>query len=525
MAKESSDQIQRIHSDVRSVTVYQNQARVSRTVTTDIAVGKQQLLLIGLPNTIDTSTIQVKGKGDFTILGIRFETITPERENFPEELNALALSIEKTDEELSAIGDKLYLIKQEEDFLLANQQIGGKRESLTVEQIKDLSVFMSQGFGKVISNRQKALKKKKELEKHQVTQKEKFNKLIDYQRANSLQVILDIESNSRSGAQFTIDYLSGNCGWYPEYDVRADSENGTVVVNYKANVYQRSGEKWDGISLVLSSGNPSKSNSKPSLRPWYLTTELPASVAPSNIARSASPLMKKSALQMKATANIADEELAISVEDLVETSETAINISYAIDAHYQIPSDGKPIAISLKEFTPAVELSYAAVPKLDNCGFLTATISEWDVSNLLPGTVQIYLDGTYVGKSFLDTKTTEEEIRLPLGRDERIIITREQQKHKKSSASFIGNKKKEVFVYQIPLKNGTGREVKLLVEDMVPISKDSEIQVKIVDSEGAKHDEIKGLMTWKLILSQNETTILEYSYEITYPKDKPPIGL
>lgn len=515
-----------ISSEVQKVTVYQSQARVSRTIKAEIVAGKQQLVLTGLPNGLDHNTTQVRGKGDFMLLGIRHEMVETERENFTEDLEQLALEITKIDQELSGLEDKIYLLDQEEEFLKVNRKIVGEQSGVSLENMKELSVFVNQGFSKVVNNRQKILKKKQELKKQKDRMEARFTKMLEDFKENSLQLILEVESDKKSKAEFTVEYMMRNCGWYPKYDLRADSEDQSLMITYVANVYQFTSEKWENISLVISSGDPSANNTKPILRPWTISSEPPLLAGAGgeslkiSMSRAEKPLMKKATVE-----RFAEEENAYSVESLTETTETAINISYEIDSKYTIPRETESVSINLQEFRPKADFKYIGVPKLDRCGFLIATVKEWDTGDLIPGKMHIYLDKAFVGETYLNTRTTEEELILSLGRDERIAIAREQQKHQKTSASLIGNKKKQVFSYLLKMKNNLGGEVEVAIEDNIPISEESEIQVKIIDIAEAQLDESKGILTWQVNLSPGESTEIKYQYEVVYHKERPPVGL
>lgn len=470
----------KLASEIYQVLVYQQQARITRIVNTSVVKGSQQLVLTGIPNSIDTSTIQVKGKGDFTILGIRYEQRNLEKNQYPAKLKDLENAVDSIEDKLLEIEDKLYLIKQEEDFLKNNKKIGGVNETISVEQMREMSNFMNQVFSQLISNRQKANKVKKQLEEDKVILSREFEERLELNSRSNTEILLDVDANSESEAIFTIEYIVKNAGWYADYDVRANSNTEDLKISYKANVYQNTGEVWDAIKLTVSSGNPSLNNTKPVLTPWYIYAERPEPASPKmmkkSVLRSSAPQKER---MMESMDELEIDEIEISVGGSVQSHETAININYEIDASYNIPANGEPVAIGLLKFDPKSEFAYSAIPKIDHCAFLTAKVLDWDSSNLLSGNMNIYLDDAFVGKSYLNTKTTDQDIIVSLGRDERIQTTREQLKHVKSDASFIGNKKKEQFNFQIKIKNSTQKKISVLIEDNLPVSKDSDINVKV----------------------------------------------
>ncbi|WP_155208725.1 DUF4139 domain-containing protein, partial [Fulvivirga aurantia] len=54
--------------------------------------------------------------------------------------------------------------------------------------------------------------------------------------------------------------------------------------------------------------------------------------------------------------------------------------------------------------------------------------------------------------------------------------------------------------------------------DQVPLSANSDIEVKINELTEGKFDERTGKITWKLDLKPQEQTTLELGYEVKYPK-------
>ena len=70
-----------VNSQIKNVTIFLNNAQVTREVKTNMEAGKTDLILTGLTSQLDPSSIQVSGKGNFVILGIRHQ------QNFLNELN------------------------------------------------------------------------------------------------------------------------------------------------------------------------------------------------------------------------------------------------------------------------------------------------------------------------------------------------------------------------------------------------------------------------------------------------------
>ena len=68
-------------------------------------------------------------------------------------------------------------------------------------------------------------------------------------------------------------------------------------------------------------------------------------------------------------------------------------------------------------------------------------------------------------------------------------------------------------------KNKRGIPVDIEVVDQVPISQNSEIGVKILETSGAEANMQTGKLKWRLKLSAGQSKKLRLSFSIKYPKD------
>lgn len=513
---------QRISSEIKEIIVYQQQALINREVKTTVNEGYQQLVLIGIPNNVNKSTIQIQGKGNFTILGIKHQQNYLSEDTYPDELKRLQDHLEEAGEKLSSIRNQLKILKAEEDMLNKNQSIGGTESTLTVAQLESMTNFMVKRLTNLENKRIDLIKQENKQNELIVKLKKAFNDRKAFYQQHSSEVLVDIDASVTSRAVFEIEYVARNAGWYPEYDARAESETEKLAIAYKANVYQTTGEEWKGVDLTLSTGNPSISNTKPILHPHYINIYEPQPV-----------MMKRKALRSNARTEsmdvgFAEEELDFSeapmeiqssVEDFVSIDESGVSTIYAIDQKYTIPSDGKPISIEIQSTNPTANFEYAAVPKRNKSAYLIAKVKEWDSYDMLSGKMNIYLDGAYVGDSYLQTNTTEEEIVISLGRDERVIVKRERLKDY-SSKNFIGSKRKETYGYSIEIKNTKKKSIKVTVEDQVPVSQNSEVVVKVTNTGEATYNEQQGSLNWVYNLNAGETKKASFGYELNYPKGK-----
>ncbi len=207
------------------------------------------------------------------------------------------------------------------------------------------------------------------------------------------------------------------------------------------------------------------------------------------------------------------------LDDYITVSDKELDVVFDIDLPYDVPTNGKAQTAILKEYEVPASYQFYAVPKLDKEVFLLAQITDWEKLNLLPGEANIIFEGTYIGKSFIDPSSTQDTLNLTMGRDKRVVVKREKLMDY-SSVKFLGGNKKQLFTYEITVKNNKKEAINILVKDQYPISQNKEIEVELLETTGAAINEETGVLNWKLSLAAGETKKLRISYSVKYPKDK-----
>jgi uncharacterized protein (TIGR02231 family) len=167
---------------------------------------------------------------------------------------------------------------------------------------------------------------------------------------------------------------------------------------------------------------------------------------------------------------------------------------------------------------------YSIAPKVDPDAFLMAGAAGWEAFNLLPGEANVFFDGTFVGKSYIDPQSIKDTLYVSLGRDKRISVKRTQLKDFTSRA-FIGTNQKEAYAFEIIARNNKSEMIRIIVEDHLPVSKNNLIEVTAGKTGGARYNQTTGKLVWELTLKPNESKQLLYDFEIKYPKDKSIAGL
>ncbi len=195
------------------------------------------------------------------------------------------------------------------------------------------------------------------------------------------------------------------------------------------------------------------------------------------------------------------------------------NTKFVIKKPYSIVSDGDITAIEINTFKMPATYEYFAAPLINENVFLTASFTDWEKHQLLPGEATIYFEGTYAGKTTIDPYTVKKEMILSLGIDPNITVTRKQQRNFKSK-SFTGSNRILNRTYDLEVKNNKNTAIALKLMDRIPKSQNKNIKVDDVEIYTADYDKKKGLLTWMLNIAPKENKKESSSFQVKYPRGR-----
>lgn len=203
----------------------------------------------------------------------------------------------------------------------------------------------------------------------------------------------------------------------------------------------------------------------------------------------------------------------------VTTQYQPTNTVYKIQEKYTLQTDGKTTTIGIKKIDLPAAYEYFSSPKADPSVFLTAKIVNWQDYDLQPGEANLYFEGTYLGKTYIDLPEVGDTLPIALGKDNGVTASRKLSKEF-SSKKFLGNSRTETRQYEIAIHNTKKIPISVIVQDQFPISTAKEINIENEHAPEAQMNKDTGITTWNVQLSPGEERKLQISYEVKYPKDK-----
>ena len=514
-----------VKSEIKEVTIYQRNAKITREATVSIPAGITELLMEDLTSSILQNSLQVDIDGKAILLSAtsRINYLYNQKES--PRIKELKDSLELIDNDINWLQNQKIVYQGEEKVINDNKKLGSEQEGLSVEELKQLVSFYRSRLLEVKGEILKIDKKAKELKLAKSRIQNQLNELSSTRNKPTGEVIINVSSNISTKIGLKLSYLTPNAAWSPIYDIRADGTDKPLKLIYKANVYQKTGYDWKDVKLTISTGNPTVDNNRPILYPWHIDIYVPPVVAGYGAKQRQLKSAERSQMMQL---NIAQE--ALELEDLeVEAAEmpeyrvtettSQMAAEYNIEVLQDIPSDGKEHLVAMNEYEPDADFTYHTVPKLSDGAFLLAKVPDYGQYNLLPGKTNLFFQGMYVGQSTINPVTTADTLLVSLGRDNKISVKRNQLKDF-TSKQVIGGNIKEIKGYEIFVRNNNVFPVNLEVLDQIPISNNKEIEVKLEDNGGGDYIADYGKLLWKLNLKSGQTQNIRFVFSVKYPKDK-----
>jgi len=138
---------------------------------------------------------------------------------------------------------------------------------------------------------------------------------------------------------------------------------------------------------------------------------------------------------------------------------------------------------------------------------------------LQSGEANLYFEGTYLGKTYIDLSSAGDTLSLSLGKDNGVTVSRKLAKEF-SSKKLFGSNRTETRQYEISIRNTKKIPVNIIVQDQFPISTNKEINVEDEKAPDAQIEKENGIVIWNLELPSAMEKKLQISYTVKYPKDR-----
>lgn len=308
-------------------------------------------------------------------------------------------------------------------------------------------------------------------------------------------------------AVVSLRYLAAGAGWQPIYEVRA--RGSTIELATLATVHQSTGEPWPAVHLSLSTARPGARATPPTLAPltvWSEPQDLPRQIVAGSEEIPSAP-----------TAHI-HGGVASQRVTFVDRGELATDM--VVPGTARVPSDGSGVRVLVARTRHAARLRLRTTPRLAPVAFRIAELVNDTPFPLLPGRLEIFREGTFVGAQELpDEIPIGARLLVSFGAEDRVRISRLVLKEVERSAGLFGGWHRHLFAYRFHLANhlGTAEEIELC--DHLPVSQLDDVKVVLepATTPGYRLEPSDGRVTWRVSLRPNEEKALELAFRVEVP--------
>lgn len=524
-----------------AVTVYTDQALITRRGKVTLTGQEQAFTLPSLPLTLQPESVRASGMGS---VAVQLRDVQAERvfatEPVDDRIAQLTEQIEQLTDEQQAINDRIAADTLQRSFIegLSEKAVDRFSRSLAQQQVslaetRNLLNFVGQRYSDLSAAIAQHRREQTQLAKQIQALYQQLQQRQTPRPTESYRLTVGVAPAGAGEFELEVSYLCDRARWKPLYDFRVGSTDDRVHLTYLAEVTQTTGEDWSAVALTLSTAKPGLGTLPPKLTPWYVDV-LQAMPSPAPM------LARKRAVTSAAPGNNDREDYEMlmascSVEPMqlmvvAEAPPAQITndggvVTFAIDGNNNIPGDGAFHKITIFNDDYPSQLQYIAVPKLVSFAYLQAVVTNpTDSVTLLPGQANIFRDNRFVGTTPLENIAPGQEFRLNLGIDEGLKLSRDLIE-RKVDKQLIGGQRRITYAYRLGVTNLRDQEAILTLTEQLPVSRNEQIKVRLNRTSPQIQMGEMGVLEWLLPLEPNGKQELSYQFTVEHSPALTIVGL
>jgi uncharacterized protein (TIGR02231 family) len=531
-----------VETRIEAVTVYPDRARVTRRGRTRAAAGHQGLVVEDLPADLLPESVRAAARAAVPARLLGTE-VTRRFHGAPAEAEVAELQ-----QRVEALQDRdESLVRQTEaqivrrSFLQSLANAAGEQLARgialgrsPVETGATINAFLAEQLAAVDTEALAVTRERRAVGGELAAAKSRLENRRRARPTEAQRVVVLLEAEAEGEVELEITYQLPGASWEPLYDVRLEEVAGGARVNllYLAQVTQRTGETWEGVSLTLSTARPGLGTLPPELSPWFLHAPQRGPLMARKRAGAPAARFEGMALAAAGAAPLAESEFDAAEElPLIQVAqETAVvegdgpAVSFQAPGRPDIPADGSPHKVTLAGYEFPARLDYVAAPKLVGQAYRRARATN-GAALLLAGPANVFVEGEFVGVSRFRNTAPGEEFVVFLGVDDRIRVERRLVEGA-VDRKFLVDVRRLTYAYEIKVTNlKPGPELVTLL-DQLPVSRHESVKIRPgeIRPPAARQSEL-GRLEWELRLGPGEERSVRFAFAIEGPRDLELVGL
>ncbi len=508
-------------SRITRVTLYPGVATVERVAR--VPAGARNLTLSCLPATLDTQSLQIQA--DVGVHVGEFSVHTEDRELASACASPLDGRIRALEDQIATMRAEAAGLQLAETFLKAVAGSPASEGSSTARtaagmpaQISATAEVLRQS-GQSTQSRTHQLRRQQEALELELKPLVAERDRVASQRTRVVSVRVNLAAE-REG-ELRLAYQVRGPGWQPSYRAALDTAGPAVQLERLALVAQNSGEDWNEVQILLSTGQPNRATQGRLPRPWTLDVAPPPSPRPPPAMAMAPAAAPAPAMRERSSTT---PEALPGFE--VSATDKGFATEFAVPQHITVPSNGQRITLALGTHNAPAQLITRTAPGVEEAAYLVAEITPppgvWPAGN-----VGLYRDGAFAGTGRLDFAATAAApgaapmASLSFGRDDRVLVRAEAPQEMSGSTGLTGSRTERRTRRSYQVDNRHTSTLTLQVLHAAPISRHESIEVESRYQPAPTDlawNRQSGTIAWQQPLAASATARFSAEHTITYPQ-------
>ncbi len=533
---------QDVQSNVDHVTIFRDRAEVERLADVELSSGNNTLIFSAIPQSLNTDSLKVSGKGSsaFELMSVQYKTRILEQDvsQSVQALNDQIKDLERKSKVLNRRKERL----EAQIELLSEVKLNGENPKSdhvltprSAKEIQELLTFVGDN-GSKLDTELNAIENdlQETAEKIALLQ----SRLSQFGSAKKTESIVEVKLNAHGAgrAQLRLGYQVGGASWVPDYNLNRTTGAKTQSFDWETfgNIAQSTGEDWNNVEVVLSTARPQMGIARPALSPIYLNLymalvrEKSAFAAPV-AARNASESGMLSKLQSSFD-SFSDEKKEVVMQDMAEEAMAEVDlgevVTYKLSSRLSLKSDGSTERVKISENKLDGSLLNIAVPSRMPQVFMEGKFQNAKLP-VLPGVVNVFSNGNFVGKQSVAYIPPAKDFRLSLGVSNEVTIERSKTKDYEDDSGFIRSTRRLKKEYTIRAQNLSGLNQDLVILEAGPVSQNEKITAQLVSQsipsldakDASRIDPTPGILEWHMTLAPQKEQVLTYETAVEFAPD------
>jgi uncharacterized protein (TIGR02231 family) len=530
-------------SHIDAVTVYPQGADVVRISSVDLKPGEHTLLLEDLPGSIDPQSIRVEGAGNsgLEITSVDSKLVELSSVDIDAKRKVINDQIEALMDERSGLDQTVVDAQAQQRLLmsLADKQL---QPGSTTETVKTVDATALGNLVDLVGARLTTISKS--IHDAQLRQKAIDKLVADLNisaeslapdEAAHMQVAVHVVASAAMTGSVKVSYRIGGAGWQPFYDAKlaipAKGQKAKLEIIRRAEVMQNTGEAWDNVAMTLSTARPTGSTAAPDMGEDPIQVALAEALgrveSDANAPAAAAPMIADDKRKDESGSTFLAQN-ALKKADVMAIQRQAViqmagfNANYVIQGRVSVDNTGaaKKVRIATDQFDAALQA--ITVPRLDPNAYLTAAFTMKSDAPYLPGVVNLFRDGMFMGQGSLPQLSVGEDAKLGFGADDLIKIKRAEVKRNSGKEGIITSSNVQQLAWDMSVTNLHDVTIPVTVIDRKPFSTDASITVETLPDMTVPSvidlDKKRGVLAWNFDLEPKAQKDIKTGYKVTTPE-------